>query len=150
MTLKYEIVELYPIYGIPKCKLVMSAHIYLYDENFNMDLRGFTVHHHAFPDQDIKICKVYPPFQLNWDYEENRMVKFPVISFNDNKIFEDIVEKLLIAAKQKFKTFKFPTNFPKNFSAYLKMSKKKIKPPTDPVFELKKKTGFKHKPKTGY
>ncbi len=122
MSIKFEIVELYPLYGQINHKLVFSGHVYLFADSFSFDLRGYTVHYYYL---DKSKCRVYPPFQRNWDYEDKKIVKFPAASSTDQKFIDEINDALLDTAKLKFKSFVFEKTFPKNYAAYTKLFKKK-------------------------
>ena len=122
---KFEVVGLYPLYGIKGAKLVMSAHIYIID--WDLDIRGFVVHHHVkpLPDDPRQQCEVHVPMGKNWDYEEKKDVKFPVISTMRGKWIHKVKEALLKEGAEKFKKFVFPEKFPTSYFAYLKTGKSK-------------------------
>ena len=127
----FEIVELYPMYGIPKAKLILSAHVYLIDHD--IDIRGFTVHVHSkeIKDDPKRTSKVYDPMAIAWDYDENKLVRFPIITMINDEIMDSIKQELINEGKKKLKSFKFPKNFPKNFFEYKALFKPKTKPKED-------------------
>jgi hypothetical protein len=124
---KFEIVELYPMYGIKGKKLVLNAHVYIVD--WDLDIRGFVVHYQVKPDPDDlkRQNMVYFPMAKSWDYEEKRVISFPTISTISGKWGEKIKVALIKAAEEKFKKFLFPENFPKSYFVYLEMGKDKEK-----------------------
>lgn len=124
---KFEIVGLYPLYGIIGAKLVMSGHIYLID--WDLDIRGFMIHCHAKPEQDNpkRQNTAYAPGGKNWDYEEKKIVVYPIVSTIRGKWLEKVKEVLIKAGQEKFKKFVFPENFPKSYFAYIESRKEKEK-----------------------
>lgn len=128
MSVNFEIVELYPMYGIPKNKLVYNAHVYLID--YDLDIRGFVVHAFAkdHPKNVKQQSKVYSPMAFAWDTDEEKVARFPVVSMTDKTLIDDIKKELIIEGKKRIKTFKFPKKFPKNFMQYKAIMFPKKKP----------------------
>lgn len=124
---KFEIVELYPMYGLKGLKLVFNAHVYIVD--WDLDIRGFVVHYFAKPDPENPKRQniAYFPMVKCWDYEEKKLASFPALSSISGKWGDKIKEALIKAAEEKFKKFLFPENFPKSYFVYLEMGKDKQK-----------------------
>lgn len=150
--LTVEIVDFYPMYGMPQKKVVFSCHVCIITEqNITFDIRGYTVHMHYNETVDFKNI-VYPPMKNGFDYEENKPVLFPIVNFlllDKNYDFnEKIKEEIISQGKDFLKNFKFPKKFPRNFAQYCKVIKKGLEEglKKEPKKDFDKKKSFNRSP----
>lgn len=79
--MKIEIVEFYPYIPkneedrLTKKSLLGTLHVYLVD--YEIDLRGITVHRHPGG------IRFLMPQKFTFDHETNALVRYPVIQFTD-------------------------------------------------------------------
>lgn len=114
MKINYEIVGLYPLYGYPEQHLTFSAHVYII-EPLPMDIRGWMINYKVEGDS-----YVYVPMGKNYDYEEKKVIGYPIIESDQKDWLFLIKQDLIKEAKKEFETFKFPPRFPKGFAEYQK------------------------------
>lgn len=112
MKVKFEIVGLYPIYGYPNQHLTFSAHVYVIDP-LPLDIRGWLVHYKVDDES-----KVYVPMGKAYDFDEKKIVNFPIIESDQNEWIHEVKQELIKEAEEEFKAFKFIKHFPKNFVQY--------------------------------
>ena len=116
MSDEFEVVGVYPIYGVRGKFLSFSGHIYLIDKE--MDVRGFRV----LISADGK-HKVNEPTQIEYDHEEKKNVRFPIVKTGQDW-WEKAKNALLEEAKKETKGFKWPKKFPKSYFNYLEFKRK--------------------------
>ncbi len=115
--MNFEFVGLYPAYGSKEKELVATCH--LYDTRTNLDIRGIKV-----------ICKkdsvfVRMPSISMYDYDEQKTVMFPVLTFSDKKEQDDVRSFIIEKTKKELLDIKLPRNFPKTKQEFFSLLKKK-------------------------
>lgn len=129
---EFEVVGLYPLYGLEGEKLICSAHIYIID--YDLDIRGFVVHY--FVDKE---AEVFVPTATAYDHEDGKPVRYPVFATNNKEFHEKIKEELKKEAKECFKKFSFPKKFPRNYKQYINMGKPNFKVAKKPLKKVEPK-----------
>jgi len=99
--LKIEIVEMYPYERID-AKGVFKANMHVYVIDWDLDIRGFTFHRKG--DK----YKVFFPNNRNFDRDEQKMVRFPVLNFSRKEKNEIFIKVVVEEAKKYFIKEVFP------------------------------------------
>lgn len=121
--MKFEVVDLFPMYGKKGMFIHCTAHVYLID--FQFDIRGWQVRYSKKKDA---LCYTMPPMGEAID-EDGNFCRYPLFSSMSKEydVHEHIEKALLEEAKKRLKTFKFPKDFPRCWGEYMKLLRAAIK-----------------------